>query len=108
LKQQEQQQHLVTHETGINYKVQIGAYRRNLNISYFKKVRVSEEISLEINNGLNKYIIGSHSAYKEARDHRVRIWQNTPIHDAFVSAYNNGTRITVQEALMIANQKWYQ
>lgn len=101
-------QTIVSPEKGVNYKIQIGAYRKNLNVSYFKKMQVSEDVAIEINNGLNKYIIGSHAEYKEARDHRVKIWETTPIRDAFVSAYNNGTRITVQEAIMIANQKWYQ
>ncbi|MBI5538443.1 MAG: hypothetical protein HY951_00150 [Bacteroidia bacterium] len=101
-------QTVVSPENGVNYKVQIGAYRKNLNVSYFKRMQVNEQVSIEINNGLNKYIIGSHSEYKEARDHRVKIWETTPIRDAFVSAYNNGSRITVQEAIMIANQKWYQ
>lgn len=96
-------------ETGVKYKVQIGAYRRNLNVSYFtSKMQVNEKVSKELNNGLNKYIVGSHGEYKEARDHRVSIWDNTPIDDAFVTAYNNGNRITVQEALMISNQKWYK
>lgn len=93
-------------ETGVKYKVQIGAYRRNLSTSYFQKLNVSEKINKELHNGLNKYIIGSHGEYKEARDHRVKIWDNTTIDDAFVTAYNNGNRITVQEALMITNQKW--
>lgn len=101
-------QTVVNPENGVNYKVQIGAYRKNLNVSYFKRMQVTEQVSIEVNNGLNKYIIGSHTEYKDARDHRVKIWENTPIRDAFVSAYNNGSRITVQEAIMIANQKWYQ
>ena len=100
--------HIVSPETGVKYKVQIGAYKRYLNVSYFKKLQVTESVSIELNNGLNKYLIGLHSEYKDARDHRVKIWNETPIRDAFVSAYNNGNRITVQEALMIANQKWYQ
>ncbi len=99
---------IVEPEKGVNYKVQIGAYRNNLKTSYFKKMQVSEDVAIEVNDGLNKYIIGSHAEYKDARDHRVKIWETTPIRDAFVSAYNNGTRITVQEAIMIANQKWYQ
>ena len=100
--------HIVSPETGVKYKVQIGAYKRYLNVSYFKKLQVTESVSIELNNGLNKYLIGLHSEYKDARDHRVKIWNETPIRDAFVSAYNNGNRITVQEALMIANKKWYQ
>lgn len=94
-------------ETGVNYKVQIGAYRRDLNVSYFtSKMQVNEKVKKELHEGLNKYIVGSHGEYKEARDHRVNIWDNTPIDDAFVTAYNNGNRITVQEALMITSQKW--
>lgn len=94
-------------ETGVKYKVQIGAYRRNLSVSYFTtKMQVNEKVRKELHNGLNKYIVGSHGEYKDARDHRIKIWDNTPIDDAFVTAYNNGNRITVQEALMISNQKW--
>jgi len=103
-----QNNNIVTPETGVKYKVQIGAYKRYLNVSYFKKLQVNEPVSVELNNGLNKYLVGLHSEYKDARDHREKVWKETPIRDAFVSAYNNGNRITVQEALMIANQKWYQ
>jgi len=95
---------------GVSYSVQICALRKYRNPTYFNSNRYNlpDKIKAEAHEGWNKYTIGSFTEYKDARDYRVNIWEKTIVDDAFVSAYNNGTRITVQEALMIASQKWYQ
>lgn len=98
-------------ESGVSYRIQICALQKYRKPIYFNKKRIfniKNEVQLEAHDGWNKYTVGSFGEYKSARDHRVQIWETTPIKGAFVSAYNNGNRITVQEALMIANQKWYK
>ncbi|MGB6035560.1 MAG: hypothetical protein WBG42_04785 [Cryomorphaceae bacterium] len=96
-------------ETGVFYRVQIAAGKNNLSKSVFEKLYSFEEgFKLENHKGWFKYTTGYHQVYKSARDDRQRITgKYKKFQGPFVTAYNDGERISVQEALMVTAQKWY-
>lgn len=93
---------------GIQYKVQIAAARKMISENYFRDhLKINENITAEMHNGWNKYTLGGFDTYGKARDKRNETTRAyTRLKGPFVTAYNNGERITVQEALMISGQKW--
>lgn len=97
-------------ETGVVYKVQIIAAHREVGRSYFtSRHGYNGDFSMERHQGWIKYVTGRFGSYAEARDQRVAL--SSAAHafpGPFVTAYNNGDRITVQEALVLSNQKWVQ
>jgi len=97
-------------EKGVTYKVQITAAHREVGRAYFQaRHRYTGDFSIERHQGWIKYVTGGQASYKEARDLRVSLVQaGHEFPGPFVTAYNNGERITVQEALMLSNQQWVQ
>lgn len=96
--------------SGVNYRVQIAAGKNVVDAAYFeKRHQWTNEFVIENHEGWVKYTTGSFQQYKMARDSREEINANDHKFDGpFVTAYNEGSRITVQEALMITKQKWFK
>ena len=99
-------------QTSVNYKVQILALIKPINkakdintIATILNVNAND-IQTELESGYKKYVVGSHNQYQLARNAREQL--PSQVAAPFVVAYNNGNRISVQEALMITSQKWYK
>lgn len=97
-------------ETGVSYKVQVVAGHKLVTEEFLRKTYIFQEPYLvENHEGWIKYTTGNFDVYRGARDKRESlVAANHNFPGPFVTAYNNGERITVQEALMISNQKWFK
>ncbi len=94
-------------QTKIFFSVQLGAFLKSrVGPYYFSNKYNIQNIKQEQHESYKKFYSGNFDKYKQARDYREEI-KTKGIQDAFVIAHKNNVRITVQEALMIANQKWY-
>ncbi len=100
-----------TNSNGVNYKVQIMATKGNVSSDvqgYFKRTYsfTEEKVNMESHEGWSKFTIGSHGNYKSARDRRNQVTSGYNFPGPFVTAYVNGRRTTVQDALMVGREKW--
>ena len=95
-------------KTALLYKVQLLAAHKIAGKSYFNKRHSYDgPFSIENHEGWVKYTTGEYNEYKKARNKRENLVHHK-FPGPFVTAYNNGNRITVQEALMITKQDWVQ
>lgn len=93
----------------VDYKVQICAGHDPVDEGHFERVYGYEGgYDIEHHEGWIKYTTGLFEVYEKARDQRVQFRKNYELPGPFVTAYNDGERITVQEALMITDQEWVQ
>ena len=98
-----------TGKSNVYFRVQISAGHKIVNTKYyFKRLNIRDNVIVEQIAGWYKYTIQKFETYITARNQRNNIWNESTLKDAFVVAYNGRKRITVQEALMITNQKWVQ
>lgn len=87
----------------IYFRVQLLASHKTVNKSFLASTYgFKNEFNIEHHNGWLKYVTGMFDTPEMARAHRDKL--NTSCHDLpgpFITAYHNGERITVQEALML-------
>ena len=90
----------------VDYKVQILAGHRIISDKQVSnQFNYNGEYDLETHNGWIKYTVGTNSKYSDARDSRNKL-KNYNFPGPFVTAYNYGQRISVQEALILTSQNW--
>ncbi len=86
---------------GLVFRVQIGAYEKaNLSSSLDNP---DDNMDLEMQDGLQKIIIGRFRDYADANEMR-KYMQKIGIKDAWVVPYRDGQRITLKEAGIDVNQ----
>ncbi|MDD3875811.1 MAG: SPOR domain-containing protein [Bacteroidales bacterium] len=82
---------------GVFFRVQIGASPSRLSEGFFKQnFAINDYVYEEQNEGQYKYTIGHFTNYNEARSYASRI---TSVQGAFVTAYRDGVRIALQDAV---------
>lgn len=84
--------------SGLVYKVQVGAFRNALPQDHFKEFApISGEL---LNNGITRYMVGYFTTYNPANEAKTKV-NDMGYKDAFVVAYCNGDRITIDRAKLI-------
>jgi hypothetical protein len=93
---------------GVTYSVQILAAHRIVEKTYFNtRHGYRGEYNIENHDGWVKYVAGKYDAYTDARAAREGLKQESrDLPGPFVTAYQDGERISVQEALLVSNQRW--
>ena len=83
---------------GLEFKVQIGAYRKPPKLAYFNFLKNIGPIEAIKENALTKFRLGDFRTLVETEAMRLSVIEQG-IDDAFVIAFFNGMRITMREAV---------
>ncbi|MBX7182482.1 MAG: hypothetical protein K1X82_10240 [Bacteroidia bacterium] len=85
---------------GLVYRVQVAATKRKVDGAEFKtQFNLTDNVAWEEHEGWNKYVIGEFQNYKAAKAYSNSVRDNNGVPGPFVTAYQDGVRISVQEAL---------
>jgi hypothetical protein len=94
-------------DAGVSFRVQVLAAHTHVKSPWFKqKFGFLDPIDAEPHESWIKYTTGSFANYASARNRREELAASYAFPGPFVTAYEEGERITVQEALVLAQQEW--
>ncbi len=94
-------------DSGIVFKVQIGAFKEEVPLEIankFLKIANKGVKNYKDANGLTIYTVGTYKTYAEASKVRTEVVKEGGITDAFIIAYKDGLKITIDEARALSGQ----
>ena len=94
-------------DSGIVFKVQIGAFKEEVPLEIankFLKIAKKGVKNYKDANGLTIYTVGTYKTYTEAASVRTEVVNEAAITDAFIVAYKDGNKITIDEARALIGQ----
>jgi hypothetical protein len=96
----------VSNREGLTFRVQIEAGNKLVSTQYFERLyEYKGRVNLETHQGWLKYTVGYFNTFREANIARKSIDLAYNFPGPFVTAYYQGERISLQEALMISRKK---
>lgn len=98
---------IATTSKNIIFKIQVGAYEKQVPtnvVSSLLKIASMKDFEQKVNDkGVTIYTVGKFEKYEDAQQMK-NVVVNDGVKDAFVTAYQDGKVIPVEEALKIINQ----
>mgnify|MGYP000123768867 FL=1 len=90
---------------GINFRVQVGAYRQEVPVEDAKIILSLSNLGLDVQKegDLTLYTAGNYSSYAQAKQMQTQV-VNQGLDGAFVVALRNGEKIDLQEAIQLSGQ----
>ena len=88
-------------DPGVVFKVQIGAFKEEVPLEIankFLKIARKGIKNYKDTNGLTIYTVGTYKTYEEANAVKMEVISEGDIKDAFMIAYNDGVKISIEEA----------
>jgi len=86
----------------IVFRIQIAASKNKLSLAELtSKHAIEYKIYEEIHNKMYKYTIGEFLNFKDAKNELINIKNTNKVTDAFLTAYENGHRISINQAIKL-------